>query len=182
MPPEVLKSKIATVHSDIYQLGALLYRSANGDHLYASQKSAITSNAELQDRISRGRFPDTRVFLPHIPKRIKAIIRKSMRTEPSERHRSASELAAALGRVHLPLDWVTKNLGNGAYIWHAIRQGRAELDVELSQNGNSEWRTEVWATKGSERRRKNKANYWRSNLSYEEAGKHLTDVFADLNQ
>jgi eukaryotic-like serine/threonine-protein kinase len=182
MPSEVFKSHVATIESDIYQLGVLLYRSANGDPLYRSQKSAITTDAELVTKVSRGKFPDAKLFLPHVPPRIKAIIRKAMRTEPSERYRSASELAAALGRARLPFDWVTKNLGNGAYNWHATRQGRADLDVELSQNGNSEWQTEVWSTKGTERRKKNKADYWRSNLSYEEAAKHLTAVFADLNQ
>jgi serine/threonine protein kinase len=100
MPPEVWDSHTAAVESDIYQLGILLYRAANGEPVYKSQRLAISTNDELQQLIRKGRFPNPKFFLPHVPKRIRTIIRKAMRVSPSERYHSASDLAVALGRVY----------------------------------------------------------------------------------
>jgi serine/threonine protein kinase len=58
MPPEVWDSHIATVESDIYQLGVLLYRAANGDPVYRAQRATISTNNELQRLIRKGRFPN----------------------------------------------------------------------------------------------------------------------------
>lgn len=182
MPPEVWNTHAATVESDIYQLGVLLYRAANGESVYQAQKAAISSDSELRDKILKGQFPDPRVFLPHVPGRIRTIIRKAMRVEPLERYHSASEFAAALGRVPLPLDWMTNSLGGGAYKWRAVRTGRPELEVELSRNNTPGWQTVVWTARGGERRRRGVSEYWRKALGYKPACKHLTEVFADLNQ
>jgi serine/threonine protein kinase len=182
MPPEVWDNHVATVESDIHQLGVLLYRSANGDLVYDAQKSAITNNDELHKRIARGKFPNPAVFLPHVPKRIRGIIRKAMRVDPTRRYRSATELAVALARVPIPLDWQTVAIGVRAYSWHAKRDDKPDLRVELNGNDTSGWDTRVWTTKGSERRKKNVAGYWRKRLTYEEACDHLTDVFAALGQ
>jgi serine/threonine protein kinase len=181
MPPEVLTSHVATLESDIYQLGVLLYRSINGDHLYTAQKSSIASDRELQHRIQRGRFPDHRVFLPHVPKRLRSIIRKAIRIAPAERYRSAIELAAALGRLPLPLDWETTSLGAGAFRWRAVRSGRTDLVVELNRDPTTGWQSAVWTVNGQDCRKRNLAGYWKRNLSYENACEHLTEVFAELS-
>ena len=183
MPPEVWQTHVATLYSDIYQLGSLFYRCVNGDSVFRLQKSAIPTNDVLQRQILKGRFPDTRFFLPHVPKRIRTIIRKALRVNPAERYRSASELGAILGRVPLPLNWVTEALGQpGAYSWRAARPGIPDLEVELTQTEPSEWQTSVWTSRAGERRAKGLADYWRTKLSYQEACDHLTEVFADLSR
>lgn len=182
MPPEVWQTGVATVYSDIYQLGCLLYRCANGDLVFQSQKSAISTNAVLQQQILKGRFPDTRFFLPHVPKRIRTIIRKALKVNPADRYRSASELGAVLGRVPLPLNWVTNALGAGAYSWRAVRPGGPDLEVELTQTGPSEWQTSVWTSRAGERRARGLADYWKKQPTYQRACDHLTEVFADLGR
>src|SRR5712664_139919 len=179
MPPEVWAAHTATVESDIYQMGALLYRAVNGDALHKLQKSAISTDGELLNLIQRGRFPDSRLFLPHVPKRVRTLVRKALRVKPAERFHSASEFAAALGRVRLPLDWTTMSLGAGAYRWRAVRPGKSDFEVELLQHA-SDWRTSVWTVNGQERRKRNEHRYWKSGLSYPETLKHLTVVFSEL--
>src|SRR5690242_1042201 len=82
MAPETITHHVATRESDIYQIGTLLYRAVNGEAIYKSQKSAIANDAALGKLISRGRFPDARFFLPHVPKRLRSLIRKALRVEP----------------------------------------------------------------------------------------------------
>jgi serine/threonine protein kinase len=153
MPPEVLDSHTATVESDIYQLGVLLYRAANGEPAYQQQKKAIASDGELLNLIRRGRFPNPKVFLPHVPRRIRSIIRKCIRVNGSERYHSASELAIALARVSPSLNWTTSYLGGGAYCWRSVRTQCADLEVNLVQE-SAAWKTEVWTSKDGERRRR----------------------------
>lgn len=181
MAPEVIATNAATAVADIYQLGVLLYRAVNGESVYALQKSQITTNGDLRNKIDQGRFPDRNTFLPHVPKRIRTIIRKAMRVNPSERFRSSSDFAAVLGKVNLPLDWETTPLGPGSYRWRAVRSGKTNLQVELTED-KSGWMTKVWTTRAGSQRRLKVTAYWREKLKYKEAWKHLTEVFADLNQ
>jgi serine/threonine protein kinase len=178
MPPEVWASHAATVESDIYQVGSLLYRVVNGDVFYKLQRSAILTDGELLNSIQRGRFPDSRLFLPHVPQRIRTLIRKALQVNPADRFHSASEFAAALGRVRFPLDWSTTFLGAGAYRWRAARTGWPDLEVELLQD-SSGWSTEIWTVEGQLKRRRNVKD-WRTNLSYSDASKHLTVVFSEI--
>ncbi len=184
MPPEVLINHVATIESDIFQIGCLLYRSVNGEAIYQEQKATILDEAEFRKQILRGLFPDSRFFLPHIPKRIRTIIRKALRPDPTERYNSASELAANLGRVPIHLDWNVTPLsgGGGDYSWRASRPENPDLEVELKKVAPAKWQTRVWTVRGSDRRAKNKASYWATGLNYTDALTHLTDVFADLSQ
>jgi serine/threonine protein kinase len=181
MPPEVWQTHTATVESDIYQLGVLLYRCANGDVVYRLQKSTISTNDELQRKILKSRFPDIRFFLPHVPKRIRTIIRKAVKATPADRYHSASEFAAVLGRVRLPFNWITTSLAGGAYKWLAVRPDNPDLEVELTQSG-SNWQTSVWTTRGLERRAKGLSDYWTKQPTYLRACDHLTEVFAELSR
>ncbi|MGA2648854.1 MAG: serine/threonine-protein kinase [Candidatus Sulfotelmatobacter sp.] len=182
MPPEVWDSHYATVESDIYQLGVLFYRAANGEPPYKRQKDAIASDGELLNLIRKGKFPNPKFFLPHVPKRIKSIIRKCIRPQASERYHSASELAIAFARVCPSLSWTTSPLGGGAYRWYSVRSECADLEVNLLQESPSEWKTEVWTSNDGERRRRGISDYWAKHLSYQAACDHLTEVFVSLGQ
>jgi serine/threonine protein kinase len=179
MPPEIWTAHAATVESDIYQMGALLYRVVNGDPFYKLQKAAISNDSDLLNKIQRGRFPDSRRFLPHVPKRMKTLIRKALQVVPTDRFHSASEFANSLGRMGVSLDWNTTSLGAGAYRWRAKRPGKSDLEVELLKN-SSGWVSMVWTLEGQVKRRRNPADYWKTKLNYRDALKHLTAVFSDL--
>ncbi|HWZ96866.1 MAG TPA: serine/threonine-protein kinase [Candidatus Dormibacteraeota bacterium] len=180
MPPEVLTSHVATVESDIFQMGTLLYRTVNGDPFYKLQKNAIKDDNELQAKILGGRFPDSRLFLPHVPRRMRTLIRKALQADPKDRFHSATEFAASLGRMRVALDWKTTCLTAGAYRWRVDRPGKSDLEVELIKN-SSDWDVEVWTLEGQKRRRRNVSNYWRSGLKYRDAMRQLNVVFADLD-
>lgn len=182
MPPEVWDSHHATVESDIYQLGVLFYRTVNGEAWYESQSRAIHSDTELQTLIRKGRFPNPKSFLPHVPARIRTVIRKCVKADASERYHSASDVAVALARVSPLLNWATLPLGNGAYRWRAVRPSCADIEVNLICDNATMWKTEVWGEKNGERRRKGVSDYWTSQLTYSAACDHLTEVFADLDR
>ncbi len=182
MPPEVWDSHYATVESDIYQLGVLFYRAANGEPPYKTQKDAIASDDELLRLIRKRKFPSPKFFLPHVPKRVRSIIRKCVRPQASERYHSASELAIAFARVCPSLNWATSSLGGGAYCWRSARAQCADLEVSLLQESPLAWKTEVWTSNDGERRRRGVSDYWAKHLSYQAACDHLTEVFVSLGQ
>ncbi len=180
IPPEVWDTQVGTYESDIFQLGVLFYRSVNGDPAYQAQRAPIRSDADLRQKIIGGKFPDPKFFLPHVPKWLRTIIRKAMRTDPTDRFRSAIDFADALGRVSPGLDWQIDVLGGDSYRWRAIRPGKPGLEVELIADSNSTWQAKVWTTRLTDRRAKRPSEFWASNLNYADACKHLTDVFSGL--
>jgi serine/threonine protein kinase len=180
IPPEVWDTQVGTFESDIFQLGVLFYRSINGDAVYRDQRGEILTDGDLRRKVVGGRFPDPKFFLPHVPMRLRTIIRKAIRTNPADRFRSAIDLASALGRVCPNLDWQINSLGGGAYQWRASRPGKADLEVELTQDVGSTWQARVWTSRPGERRAKRPSGFWASTLSYVDAFRHLTAVFSDL--
>ena len=120
MPPETLLTGTAGAHSDIYQAGLLLYRMSNGDAHYQAQAFQI-ARGNLEKVITKGRFPDRSSFQPHIPGRLKTIIRKALRVDPSERYGSAFDLSDDLARLPIALDWAVATSASGLVEWQASR-------------------------------------------------------------
>jgi len=177
-PPEILQTGVGTILSDIYQVGLLLYRSLNGDEFFTSQIPA--DNSLLMSRIAKARFPDRRRFMPHVPDRLRTIVRKALRANPGERFQSATDMADVLGRVSLALDWRIDPLPGGGFRWTARRPGHADLAVELSTRAGM-WDVRTFTEKtGQSRRAKDKKENWRTALSLDDAHAHLRAVFQRL--
>ena len=102
--PENLQQSTSTIHSDIYQCGLTMYRMCNGEPFFNEQKNAIP-RALLAQEILSGRFPNRDKFLPHIPRRLKLIIRKALAMNPADRFPTAHDLSLALSQVGNNLDW-----------------------------------------------------------------------------
>lgn len=177
-PPETIRTGVATSVADIYHVGLLMYRALNSDPIFTSQ--VPPTQALLQAQISAGRFPDRNRFMPHVPSRIRTLVRKALRVNPSDRFQTATDMADALSRVTLALDWAVEPLPLGGFRWTASRTGQCDLVVELAdQNGT--WAVETFTEKkGEPRRAKGKKENWRSGLSLDDAHAHLKDVFAGL--
>jgi eukaryotic-like serine/threonine-protein kinase len=127
---------------DIYQFGLTLYRMCNGNESFYAQHAAYGSGEELdRDRfrfdVRNGRFPDRNAFLPHIPARLRGIIRQCTAIQPADRYQSAIDVANALALVDGPtLDWRfseehdrrvwTKNEDGTKYEFIAYNDGRSE--------------------------------------------------------
>lgn len=177
-PPELLTASVATIHTDIYQLGLLLYRSVNSDVIFKAQ--IPPDRTLLGDRISRGKFPDRKIFLPHVPLRIRSLIRKALRLKPDERFGSVTDFAAALGRATIPLNWTTTVSSAGYMTWRAARAGQPDLLVSL-EGDSLQWRVRTFTERPpAARRALGRKIFWREYSQRAEALAHLEDVFRTL--
>lgn len=174
-PPELLTTGVGTVQSDIYQVGLLLYRAANGDARFKVQIPA--DPARLLAAIAAGRFPDRRAFLPHVPPWLRTLIRKALRTKPEQRFGAASEFADALARIELRIDWETSIGCGGAISWRARRADQPDILVLLEPDGAA-WQVRAYTERASNPRRAlGRGVYWRSGLSQLDAMTFLEEVF-----
>jgi serine/threonine protein kinase len=101
IPPECYRG-IGSKQSDVYHAGLLLYRCVNGDDHFKCQ---VPPNLAEATRLTQlGKFPDRNKFLPHVPKRLKTIIRKALAIELGERYETVSDLSDALSAVTINHD------------------------------------------------------------------------------
>jgi hypothetical protein len=89
MSPEQLSGLAATPASDIYSLGAVLYRILTGQ----STLSALDSDKSMEGLIEC-RYPSPRDLQPGLPRPLEAICLKAMAPQPRDRYESPQELAA----------------------------------------------------------------------------------------
>lgn len=131
VPPELLKAGVATVLSDIYQVGLTLYRAVNGEPHYRKQVAIITEpTGRARDRaIKSGSFPDRNDFLPHVPQGLCNLIRDALAVEPAKRPQSALELRERLARVSPQVDWEYTESAD-LRSWIGNRLGKRDLLVE----------------------------------------------------
>ena len=176
-PPETIHTGMATSVADIYHVGLMMYRAINGDRFYKAQ---YPGPATVMTKISRGKFPDRNRFMPHVPMRLRTLIRKALRVNPDDRFQTATEMADDLSRVDVAHDWAVEPLLCGGFCWRALRLGQCDLVVEL-KGGAGAWEVETFTEKrGEPRRSKGKKENWRSRLSLDDAYAHLEDVFDRL--
>jgi serine/threonine protein kinase len=177
-PPETLTTGVATTLADIFHVGLLLYRALNGNDFFESQ--IPSDRALLAARISRGQFPDRQRFMPHVPKSIRRLVRKALQVNPARRFQSATEMADALGRISLALDWSVEPLAGGGIRCRTSRAGQPDLVVELVEE-NGSWDVQTFTERiGEPRRAKGQNENWRQGLSLSNAHAHLDDVFERL--
>jgi serine/threonine protein kinase len=177
-PPETIRTGLATTGADIYHVGLLMYRALNGDEFFTSQIPAHP--VALRGKILTGKFPDRKRFMPHVPPRLRRLVRKALRVNPADRFQAATEMADALSRVDLVLDWSVEPLLLGGFRWRAARPGHCDLIVELTNRGAT-WGVETFTQKpGEQRRAKERNQNWKTGLSLDDAYAHLAGVFERL--
>jgi serine/threonine protein kinase len=177
VPPEAFSGAV-TLLADVYQAGLLLWRAMNGESEWERQIPADPN--DLPSKIVTGRFPNRQRFLPHIPARLRRVIRKSLSVDPRARYQSATEFADALGQVQLRLDWRCSTSASGDMTWRATRSMCPDLVVELLHQGGA-WEVRVATESAGRRRARAKGTAWRSNLSHDQAFQHLRKVFKTLS-
>ena len=178
MPPETLSGGAGSLLGDIYQFGLLLYRAVNGDALYEDQFTGIDWDSTKR-LIKSGKLPDRKRFLPHVPKRIRSIIRKALKLNPADRYQSAEEFSKAIARVSVELDWNTTIHPSGEISWYTVRSGKSDLEVNLTNTAKG-WNVRVSTVNGVSRRATGGATLNQSGLRREAALKHLNEAFAQL--
>jgi len=91
LAPEVLRGGLATVRSDVYSLGVLLY------HLVTGSYPVHGSNLdELRSAHERNQRTDLKIAHPDLPPRLTRVIARAIDPDPERRHADAKVLAADL--------------------------------------------------------------------------------------
>jgi len=175
IPPECFDGA-GIVQSDVYQAGLTLYRAVNGDKCFDAQRP--NSPTEREERTIAGTFPQRNRFLPHVPRRLRTVIRKAMAVNPSDRYQSAVEFAEELGRVEFTRDWEVRTFSDGEVSWRSEHLSVATLVVDLKHAGGRRWNVEIFSD-NSGRRRYRTAD-WRANVTLTEANRYLKSLFAEL--
>lgn len=178
-PPETFLQGVGLRESDLFQVGLLLYRALNGEAMYRPQVPQYA--AELRDKVVRGKFPNRQLFMPHVPMRLRTIVRKALKVDPTERFQSATDFADELARVPIALDWRTEPIAPAGTRWIADRADQPSLVVELLPDGSNTWRVEIHTTKPGAKPRARERAAWRSGLARDDAFAHLKQVFESLS-
>lgn len=177
VPPEAYAGAVTQL-ADVFQAGLLLYRAVNGEADWTLQFHS--SVADMTNQIKKGRFPSRKRFLPHVPDRLRRVIRKALNVDPKDRFQSATEFADELGRVAPAVDWRCTLGAAGAATWKADRGSQPALIVELVPAGVATVDVQLF-TDGATRRAKDKGAAWRSGLTADDAARHLRDLFKNLS-
>lgn len=117
-PPELFNQAEHNIKFDIYQAGITLYRMCNGDEVFMQQMDnafisrGISNEANFINNLQRERFPIRSFFLPHIPKPLRNVIRKSLKANPDDRYNSILEMLNDLAKINIVNDWFYTSNGN----------------------------------------------------------------------
>ncbi|RYG86921.1 MAG: serine/threonine protein kinase [Alphaproteobacteria bacterium] len=87
-----------SVRTDIWALGATLYRLLHGRVWYEESPSP-------KDLIQHGGFADGLRWLPHVPKRWRRVIRQMMEDDTVKRYQTAEQALGALGTLPITPAW-----------------------------------------------------------------------------
>jgi len=118
-PPEGFGGVAFPRTYDIYQIGLLLYRMCNGNEEFYRQfdvfrPGGVFDRNAYRVAVVNGQFPNRQTFLPHIPERLRRVIRKCLETDPSNRYSSALEVANGLADIQgATLDWQYSRKADG---------------------------------------------------------------------
>ncbi len=96
MSPEQIRGEELDARSDLYSLGALMYRVLTGVHPFTAPTPVAVLTQHLTDELVP---PSKRKPELHIASRVEAIVMKSMAKRREERYASADELKAALAEA-----------------------------------------------------------------------------------
>jgi serine/threonine protein kinase len=121
-PEQARGSSKADVRSDVYAVGAVLYRALTGRMPYDEKDAAATLAQLLHDAPRR-----PRAIQPDIPLGLETIVQRAMAREPEERPSSALELEAMLGDVG---GEPSKNETS------LRRRGQRDVDTVILSNGS----------------------------------------------
>lgn len=135
IPPECLTTNKFTIQADIYQAGLTLYRLCNGSSNFKKQLIEIKTKQELHTRILSGQFPNREFFFPHIPLKLKKIVKKALEINPKKRYNNVIEMLNALSKVDDFLDWKLE-IQEGKYVW-TLEESNKIYDITLINNTDS---------------------------------------------
>lgn len=138
-PPEAFGQTTFDQTFDIYQLGLTLYRMCNGNAaFYAQLQSYQNSGPAFVQDVKAGKFPNRAAFHPHVPVRLRNIIKKCLRVDPSKRYQSVIEVANAMAPIDgASLDW-RLTIAGGKRTWTKKNEAGTHIALEIDPAGNGQ--------------------------------------------
>lgn len=172
--PEVYLTGRGTVESDVFQAGLLLYRMVNGEPFYQNVKALqLLKMGGPDECLRKGRIVDPERFLPHVPNRLRRIIRTAMHPDPAERYSSAQQLADALTGAGLLPPW-EMSFAPDRREWRLARRGKATLLViEERIPGRERWSVSAFTEGNAGTRGLRRSALWATSLTANQAEHHL---------
>jgi len=165
-----------TVQSDIYQIGLTIYRLCNGVGILSQQlgSMSITTIDELKQNVLKGKFPDRKYFMPHIPKKLQKVILKALEVDSNKRYNNTIEMMNDLGIIDNNLDWIfTGNMMNP----YTKADFLYQYDIFVKPNKD----IDCFKTNLSSGKKSKISRYCIKCISEKDFGKNLTDVVGGLN-
>jgi serine/threonine-protein kinase len=94
LAPEVSWGKTATVQSDLFTMGAVLFEALSGTRLFDGR-----SDLEIFKKIRNCEVPPLQVVRGDVPAGFIAVIERALAKEPEQRYASAQQFAYALAQI-----------------------------------------------------------------------------------
>lgn len=149
VPPEVLSKKAFDQTFDIYQFGLTLYRMCNGNEVFYEQLAAYGTPAvfdagRFTTDVLAGTFPNRKIFAPHVPAKLKNVVKRCLKIASGDRYQSAIEVANALATVEgETLDW-RLTVAGGVKTWTKDKSGTV-ITLALAADGSAQCHKRVGA-------------------------------------
>ncbi|WP_326514385.1 serine/threonine-protein kinase [Clostridium intestinale] len=138
-PPEGFKYSDYTSKADIYQAGITMYRMCNGNMEYEEQFNYWLTKGKLQESIEKGKFPNRKHYLPHIPLKLKRIINKAMSVNVDERYDTILDMINEISTIDKNLDWYyNEDTNKHSMEWSIVNSAKTHKNViEVVDLGNN---------------------------------------------
>ncbi len=127
-PEQVINARQATERSDLYAVGAILYRAISGMEPFEGDERTIARQKLMEE----ARTYDIGRSDP-LAEGLRAFIAKSMRRRPAQRFQTAAEMFEALEEVRR----VAAGWGTGERLSHEEKSYRAQLPTLMSTDAPS---------------------------------------------
>lgn len=112
-----------------------MYRMCNGNDIWDEQLKQVNTN--LMDAILNGKFPNRKLYLPHIPLALRKVINKCIEIDPDKRYNSVLEIINALSVIDNNLDWKYSKYSEMESWTRISAVGNHQEVIELCKSGNT---------------------------------------------